>query len=47
MESRSWVAAHVKSRTEFSVSSILRDRGYETVTSAFRTKAVKVSRPKD
>lgn len=30
MESQSWIAAHVKSRSEFSVSSLLRDRGYET-----------------
>jgi transcription antitermination factor NusG len=36
MERPTWVAAHVKSRSEFSVSSILRDRGYEIFLPTYR-----------
>jgi transcriptional antiterminator RfaH len=38
METPSWIAAHVKSRSEFSVSSILRDRGYETFLPTYHSE---------
>lgn len=38
VEPPSWMAAQVKSRSEFSVSWLLRDRGYETFLPTYRSE---------